>query len=82
MALMKSNAAWRRALYRITLPRWQRAAQRAKDAKLEALRTERAEARKIKSQLDRLIHIADERLALPMVGSHAFDKPFVHSNRH
>ena len=76
MALMKSNAAWRRALYRITLRRWQRAAQRAKDAKLEALRTERAEARKIKSQLDRLIHIADERLALPMVGSHAFDKPF------
>ncbi|WP_438992240.1 DUF6478 family protein [Lentibacter sp.] len=73
---MNRNFAWQRAVYRMSLRRWSRAALRAKITKLEALRRERAEARKLKAQLDLLIHTADERLALPMIGSHAFDRPF------
>ncbi len=76
MALSSGNAILKRGLFRMSLRRWSRAARRAKETRLERLRAERAEARKLKTQLDALIHVADERLALPMIGSHAFDKPF------
>ncbi len=76
MVLSKSGSALKRGLYRMSLRRWSSAARRARTTKLEVLRQERNEARKLKSQLDRLIHSADERLALPMVGSHSFNKPF------
>lgn len=66
----------KRGLYRLSLKRWRRAAERARTAKIDRLRAERAEARKLKTQLDRLIHVADERLALPMVGSSAIEKPY------
>ncbi|MCV2893489.1 DUF6478 family protein [Lentibacter sp. XHP0401] len=76
MAFSFGSAAFKRGLYRLSLKRWQRAARRGYETRLEKLRAERADARKMKTQLDQLIHIADERLALPMIGSQAFDKPF------
>ncbi|MEX0284919.1 MAG: DUF6478 family protein [Paracoccaceae bacterium] len=57
------------------LRRWRRAAQDATDASLDTLRQQRTQARRLRSQLDRLIHVADGRLALPSIGSNAFAKP-------
>ena len=76
MALLKSGSLLKRSLYQLSLRRWATAARAVKGTKLEQLRQERVEARRLKSQLDRLIHAADERLALPMIGSHSFEKPF------
>ena len=76
MALANGGSAFKRALYRTSLRRWSTAARKASKTKLDELRQERSEARKLKSQLDKLIHVADERLALPMIGSHSFEKPF------
>lgn len=42
---------------------------------LEQLRAERSEARRLRYHLNELISHADNRLALPMIGSHAFPKP-------
>ena len=42
---------------------------------LGQLRAERSEARKLRYHLNELISHADNRLALPMIGSHAFPKP-------
>ena len=43
--------------------------------RLPVLRRQRARARALKTHLDKLIHVADERLALPAVGSTNFPKP-------
>lgn len=58
-----------------TIMRWARAARHAATAELSVLRRQRSRARLLKSHLDRLIHTADERLALPMIGSSSFPKP-------
>ncbi|WP_299721900.1 DUF6478 family protein [uncultured Tateyamaria sp.] len=55
--------------------RWARAARTAKDASLGDLRALRSSARLLRSHLDRLIHIGDERLALPAIGSTNFSRP-------
>jgi len=55
--------------------RWARAARRARQTDLSQLRRQRNKARLLKTHLDRLIHIADDRLALPMIGSTNFFKP-------
>lgn len=55
--------------------RWARAARVAKDASLADLRAQRSSARQLRSHLDRLIHIGDERLALPAIGSTNFPRP-------
>lgn len=57
------------------LRRWRRAAQEAESASLDTLRQQRQLARRLRSQLDRLIHVADGRLALPAIGSNSFAKP-------
>ena len=44
-------------------------------SKLSILRRQRTRARLLRAHLDRLIHVADERLALPVVGSESFPKP-------
>ena len=62
-------------MYGQVLRRWASAARRASDTDLPSLRRQRSQARQLKSHLDRLIHIADERLALPMIGSSSFPKP-------
>lgn len=62
-------------LYTRGMIRWAQAARLAARTELPILRRQRAQARLLKSHLDRLIHKADERLALPMIGSNAFSKP-------
>ena len=64
-----------RTMYVSALRRWTRIARFAGSADLPSLRRQRAHARLLKAQLDQLIHTADERLALPMIGSTTFAKP-------
>ncbi|MDJ0826293.1 MAG: DUF6478 family protein [Rhodobacter sp.] len=62
-------------LHRRVLRRWSRAAREARQVDLEALRQMRGRAREIKRRLDRVIHVAEERLTLPAIGSNAIQKP-------
>ncbi len=55
--------------------RWKRAARNADATNLSVLRAQRGQARQLRSHLDRLIHVADGRLALPMIGSSFFPRP-------
>ncbi|MEM6578770.1 MAG: DUF6478 family protein [Pseudomonadota bacterium] len=57
------------------LQRWRHATRYASDMDLAALRTERAEARRLRHHLNEFICKADDRLARPMIGSKAFSKP-------
>ena len=63
------------AFYSRTIAKWARNARMARSADLGSLRRQRARARQIKAHLDQLIHVADERLALPLEGSTSFPKP-------
>jgi hypothetical protein len=63
-------------LFRASVRRWARAARKAGTADVPVLRQQRLKARQLKTHLDKLIHIAESRLALPMIGSSAFPKPF------
>ncbi len=58
-----------------TVRRWADLARRAKVEDLGVLRSERQKARQLRSHLDELMHIADNRLALPRIGSNAFFRP-------
>ena len=62
-------------LYAQGMARWARAAREAGQTDLISLRRQRSKARALKTHLDRLIHKADERLALPMIGSSNFARP-------
>lgn len=55
--------------------RWERAARNADRADLTQLRRQRCRARMLKGHLDKLIHTADARLALPMIGATGFPRP-------
>lgn len=55
--------------------KWRRAARDAETTELAALRSERNQARKLRTHLDQLIHVADGRLALPRIGTSHFPKP-------
>ncbi|QIE46638.1 hypothetical protein G5B38_14510 [Pseudohalocynthiibacter aestuariivivens] len=55
--------------------RWTKAARRAPDMPLRELRHERSNARKLLYSLNEMLAVAENRLALPMIGSHAFPKP-------
>lgn len=61
--------------YKRGLRRWRRAARSAPMMAHSMLRAERARARKMRHALNEVISIADNRLALPMIGSTAFPKP-------
>ncbi len=61
--------------HRRTLRKWRRAAQAADSAPLSNLRVQRNLARQLRTHLDRLIHVADGRLALPQIGTSYFPKP-------
>lgn len=58
-----------------SLRHWRQAAGAANTADLSMLREQRNRARTLRSHLDRLIHVADGRLALPAVGSSSFPRP-------
>lgn len=62
-------------LYARALQRWTRAARKAATVDLATLRHQRGRARLLRVQLDRLIHRAEERLALPVIGTSGFPKP-------
>ncbi|MCG7521585.1 DUF6478 family protein [Ruegeria sp. Ofav3-42] len=64
-----------RYLHRKTLARWRQVAQGAVGATTPQLRQQRDEARKLRVQLDRLIHEANTRLTRPVIGSTQFPKP-------
>lgn len=66
---------WNTAIYRRALQGWALSARQARTAKLSILRKQRTRARLLRAHLDRLIHTAEERLALPIVGSNSFPKP-------
>lgn len=66
---------WNTAIYRRALQGWALSARQARTAKLSILRKQRTRARLLRAHLDRLIHTAEERLALPVVGSNSFPKP-------
>ena len=55
---------------------WNRAATRANTADISKLRNQRTRARILRYHLNRLIHVADNRLALPLIGSTAIQKPY------
>lgn len=63
------------AFYSRAIAKWARIARMARSADLIGLRRQRLRARQLKAHLDQLIHIADERLALPLEGSTSFPKP-------
>jgi hypothetical protein len=62
-------------MFSANIQRWARAARNAATTELPQLRRQRNRARQLKTHLDQLIHTADERLALPKVGSTSFPKP-------
>ena len=66
---------WDRALLTGSLRRWTRVAQAAAQTDLDELRRQRSAARRLKSQIDHLIHVAEGRLALPLIGNQAFPRP-------
>ncbi len=53
------------------LKRWAKAADAAGEADLASLREQRGRARQLRGHLDRLLHVAEGRLALPAIGSTA-----------
>lgn len=64
-----------RLVFRRALARWAAAAEEAPKMGLEALRGLRTRARQLRRELDRVIHQAEYRLALPVIGVTAIRKP-------
>jgi len=62
-------------LHKRVLRRWGMAADHATDADYETLRALRNRARGLRRNLDRVIHLAEHRLALPVIGSNLIRKP-------
>ncbi|THH37447.1 hypothetical protein E4Z66_06455 [Aliishimia ponticola] len=59
-----------------TMRRWARAARQATRTDLDVLRQQRQRARALRVHLESLIYKAEERLALPAVGSNNFPRPY------
>ncbi|MCX7644239.1 MAG: DUF6478 family protein [Rhodobacteraceae bacterium] len=57
------------------LRHWRRAGAAAPAADLGTLRAQRGRARRLRRELDRVIDVAEGRLALPAVGSNAMSRP-------
>lgn len=62
-------------LHRRSLRRWRRIADFAGGLDLEGLRHYRSQAWALRRSLDQVIHLAEHRLALPVIGSNAISKP-------
>ncbi len=62
-------------LHRRMVRRWGVAAETAASGDLDQLRGLRARARALRRNLDRVIHHAEHRLALPVIGSNVIRKP-------
>ncbi|TDE37481.1 DUF6478 family protein [Antarcticimicrobium sediminis] len=64
-----------RLFHERALRKWRRAAEAAEDSPLSEVRVQRNQARQLRTHLDRLIHVADGRLALPQIGTSFFPRP-------
>jgi hypothetical protein len=64
-----------RLAHRRAVARWRRLAEAAADLDLEALRTLRGQARALRRHLDRVLHVAEGRLALPAIGGTGLRRP-------
>lgn len=64
-----------RLLHKRMLRRWGEAGDAAATADLDTLRSFRTRARALRRNLDRVIHQAEHRLALPVIGSNIIRKP-------
>lgn len=64
-----------RLFHQRALRHWRRDARQADHAPLTELRGQRNRARQLRAHLDRLLHVAEGRLALPQIGSSFFPKP-------
>ena len=64
-----------RLLRRASLVRWRRVADAARTADPARLRRDVEAARALRRQLDRVIHVAEARLAHPLPGNPAVDRP-------
>jgi hypothetical protein len=64
-----------RVLHRRAVRRWQRIADVSGDLTPEALRRLRAQARQMRRPLDQLLHLAEGRLALPLLGANPIRHP-------
>jgi hypothetical protein len=64
-----------RLVHRSALRRWGRVGDAAAAMDLDSLRRHRGRAWALRRHLDRLIHQAEHRLALPVIGSNAIRKP-------
>lgn len=71
----EANTLIGRLLQQGAIARWATAARRAPIAELEVLRGQRHRARRLRQLLDELTFVADNRLALPRIGSNAFSRP-------
>ncbi len=71
----KKDSLIGRLMQRGGIARWANAARDAHAANLDILRDQRQRARQIRAHVDELIHVADNRLALPRIGSNAFTRP-------
>lgn len=69
------NSMIDRLLHGRALRRWRRVAADAEALDLEALRGLRGQARQMRRQIDRLLHVAEGRLALPVIGANAIRRP-------
>ena len=63
-----------RLFHRGVLRRWGRAIDRAGTVDLMTLRTMRTRAREIRRRMDQVLHLADARLTLPLIGTNAIQK--------
>jgi hypothetical protein len=62
-------------LHRRSLVAWRTFARGADTAELGDLRRQRTAAQALSTEITRLIHVADERLALPRIGTTSFPRP-------
>lgn len=69
------NSLIERVFQKKAMRRWRRTAKDAMGMDLATLRTARARARALKRPLETVIHTADSRLMLPMIGADAIQKP-------
>ncbi|MCL3881334.1 DUF6478 family protein [Marivita sp. GX14005] len=65
-----------RVMQQSALRRFRRWAQTARTDDLRSLRRNRTAARRMKYHLDELLHVAESRLALPVIGNQATPVPF------
>lgn len=69
------NSVLEKLAFRRILRRWSRAADDAARLPLSDLRSLRGQARQMRRELDRLLHEAEFRLALPVIGATAIRRP-------